>query len=150
MAAIAAPAPEASRKKLVRRAMQGPLPGAPARSPGGFPGAQCVDRRASSTCSSAIYETGGQSLRAARPPGRRRLAADRIPDEPEGAAFDGSDAGDARRRDAAADRVPRRVVDLPQEFLRLAVPGRDPLRISVAARSNSSVCRDGWTSRCGP
>ena len=78
------------------------------------------------------YETGGRAV-GRPPPGRRRLAADRLPDEPQGAAGDRPDAAPAPRRDVSADRLPRGVVDLSQELLRLAVPGGDGFGVSVAA-----------------
>ena len=46
----------------------------------------------------------------------------------------GRGARDARRRDVPADRVPGRVLDLPQELLRLAVPRRHDFRVPLAAR----------------
>ena len=87
---------------------------------------------ASSTSSSAIYETGGRSVWASRPPGvegwlpiaslmnlKVLLATGEMPRAAPG-------------RHVPADRLPGHVLDLPQELLRLAVPGGDGLGVPVA------------------
>src|ERR1019366_6070430 len=61
------------------------------------------------------------------------LAADRLADESEGAPRQWTDAAPAPRRYVPADRLSGGLLDLPQEFLRLAVSRGDGFGVSVAA-----------------
>ena len=85
MATLAAPPVARPRKKLVKRAGPGPLPGAAARLPVGLSGAQRLDRRRVLPVRALLRDRRTIAC-AGRPPGVEGLAADRLPDEPQGAA----------------------------------------------------------------
>ena len=132
MAPVVAPPPKPIRKKLVRRT-------GPDRS-------QAL-RRAVQLAFFALNAWIGigvlpvcpllrdrRAQHVGRPsPGRRGLAPDRLDDESEGASGQRTDAAPAPRRDVPADRLSRRLLDLPQELLRLAVSGGNRLGVPVAA-----------------
>ena len=134
MAPVVAPPPKPIRKKLVRRA-------GPDRS-------QAL-RRTVQLAFFALnawigiefylfvryYETGGRSVWAGRPPGVEGWLPIASMMNLKVLAGQRTDAAPAPRRDVPADRLSRRLLDLPQELLRLAVSGGDRLGVPLAART---------------
>ena len=152
MAPIVAPPPAPVRKKLVRRAQ-------PDRS-------QAL-RRAMQLAFFALnvwigiefylfvryYETGGRSLWAGRPPGVEGWLPIASMMNLKVLLLSGQMPAPAPGRDVPADRLSRRLLDLPQELLRLALPRRDHLGVPLAPgppdlRPQFPPARASSTSAC--
>ena len=122
-----------TRKKLLKRAPPDHSPAPAARSPTRLPGAQCLDRHRVLPVRPLLRNRRPFPLR--RPPRRRRrVAAYRLPDEPQGPTADRQRARAPPCRHVPAHCFSRAFVDFPQEFLRVVLPRGNGVRILVAPR----------------
>src|SRR5579884_1664392 len=120
----------AAAQETVTAGAPGTLAGSAARVSSGISDAEPMDRHSVFPVRPVLRNRRTiRSCRASR--GGRRLAADRLSHEFEGAAGDGTPATNPSGGNAAIDRVSVDIADIPEELLRLAVPRGDHFRISV-------------------
>ena len=153
MATVAATAPQAAPQETGQACRTRPFAGAPPRVATGVFRAQSSGSASSFACSSATTRPADAACWPTRPPGVEGWLPIASLMNLKVFLLYRRDAAPASRGDVPAARLPCRLLDLPQELLRLAVSRRHHLRIPVEAgdarRSAAiSACRASSISGC--